>query len=474
MSKEVTNRYGKLLICVLAGIVLWFGLEQLDIGIPLIGGHVFAVFFAVILGFILKPFPMGVIVVLGLVTLSVSGAVTMKESLHGYGDSTVWLVVSAFLIADGVINTGVGRRVALTLIKWFGGTVLGLAYAICGAELILGPVIPSNTARGGGVLAPIVNSVSHALNSFPNEQPNRLGRYLSLVGAHANLITAAMFLTGMAANPLVSKAVFEITGVSFGWGKWALGGLVPGLIGLALLPLYIFKLAKPEIEETKMAQNEARTELKEMGLQLKKEEWVMIGVLVMLVALWSTKAWHGMGTSLVAWIGVCIMLLTRVQSWKQMISNERAWDALMWLGGLLTMANMLKTYGFIDWFVSNVSDQTSGVTGIYIVIVLGIIYFFSMYFFSMLTAHISAMGAAFLAVVFAVTGQPLLGAAIIAYFSCLSGCLTNYSTGPVIIYFGLGYVSTGKWYSTGFFMGLFHITIWFGLGLIWWKLLGWW
>ena len=34
----------------------------------------------------------------------------------------------------------------------------GLGYALCCAELILGPVVPSNTARGGGILAPIVDS----------------------------------------------------------------------------------------------------------------------------------------------------------------------------------------------------------------------------------------------------------------------------------------------------------------------------
>ena len=83
-------------------------------------------------------------------------------------------------------------------------TVTGLGYAICASELILGPLVPSNTARGGGIIAPIVDSISRSLGSEPQKDPEIAGEYLHLVGAHANLITAAMFLTGMAANPIIS------------------------------------------------------------------------------------------------------------------------------------------------------------------------------------------------------------------------------------------------------------------------------
>ena len=96
-------------------------------------------------------------------------------------------------------------------------SITGLGYAICSAELILGPVVPSNTARGGGILAPIVDSISRTLGSSPNNNPQKAGQYLNLVGAHANLITAAMFLTGMAANPLVSRAALEVFEIEFGF-----------------------------------------------------------------------------------------------------------------------------------------------------------------------------------------------------------------------------------------------------------------
>ena len=87
--------------------------------------------------------------------------------------------------------------------------------------------------------------LAEALDSYPNRHPERAGTYLALVGSHANLITAAMFLTGMAVNPMVAQTANAVFGVTFDWGTWALGSLVPGLVGLALLPVFIFLLAKP-------------------------------------------------------------------------------------------------------------------------------------------------------------------------------------------------------------------------------------
>lgn len=60
-----------------------------------------------------------------------------------------------------------------------------------------------------------------------------------LVGAHANLIAAAMYLTGMAANSLVRKAANDVFGIDFGWGTWALGAIVPAVLSFLVLPLLI-------------------------------------------------------------------------------------------------------------------------------------------------------------------------------------------------------------------------------------------
>lgn len=461
---------GKLLLCIALGVIIWLFAGTNEV--PIKAWHIFAVFLAVITSFILRPYPMGMTVLTGLVVLVITQTIEIKEALLGFADSTVWLVVAAFLLAGAMIDTGLGKRIALWLVSKLGKTTKGLAYAICSSEFLLATVMPSNTARGGGIHAPIVNSLAQSLGDSKNH-PERVGQYLSLVGGHANLIAAAMFMTGMAANPLVTKAVGDVYGIEFGWGTWALGSIVPGLVSLLLLPHLIYKLAPPTLSDGRVAQQAAIQQLKEMGA-LSRSEKIMMTVLLLLLLLWTTKFLHGLGTTTVALVAVVILLLTKAQTWQDIIKNELAWDTLVWLGGLLTMANLLLKYGFINWFVDSIQDSVSGFTGLSAILLLGIIYFYSMYAFSMLTAHIATMVAPFLAVCLAASGQPYVAAAVFAYFSCLCGCTTNYSSGPIIIYFGLGYVQAPKWFSVGFVVSIFHMVIWLGVGLPWWKLLGWW
>ena len=473
MAPESLERSAWVKLAVCAAVGFSFRVLGPPSNLPPDAWHILGVFLAVIIGFLLRPLPMGPLVLLGLVVLSADGTVTLEEALSGYGDTTVWLVVAAFLIAGGVVRTGFGRRIALSLVVKLGRSMLGLGYSLCGAELLLGPIVPSNTARGGGILAPIARSLCEALDSHPDTSPQRAGSYLCQVGAHANLIAAAAFMTGMAANPLVSKAARDVFGIDFGWTTWALGSLVPALVGMALLPLVLFRLEKPSLVETLPAQQRAREELKKMG-PWTPEQKAMAAVFAILILLWTTKGVHGMGTSLVAWIGVCLLFLSRAAPWKTMIRNEQAWDTLIWLGGLLAMANALKNHGFVDWFAQEMGHSLGGFKGLAVVAVLALVYFYSMYAFSMLTAHISALATAFFAVALAAGAPPFLTVALLAYFSNLCGCTTNYSSGPIIVYFGLGYVPSNRWFGVGFAVSLFHLAVWFGVGLPWWKLLGWW
>ena len=173
-------------------LVFWFlkPPEELDIN----GYRVFIVFVSVIFSILLQSIPTAVSVLTGLTFSVLTGLMPLKSALKGYSDSTTWLVVIAFLIAGAIINSGLGNRISLLSIYYLGRSITGLGYAICCAELILGPVVPSNTARGGGILAPIVDSISRTLGSSPNSNPRKAGQYLNLVGAHANLILSLIHI----------------------------------------------------------------------------------------------------------------------------------------------------------------------------------------------------------------------------------------------------------------------------------------
>jgi DASS family divalent anion:Na+ symporter len=424
----------------------------------------FSIFFTVIIGLILRPLPMGLLTLLGVFALPTLKLIPIQSALSGYGDSTVWLVLGAYILAHAVIKTGFGGRIALILIKHLGGTPLGLGYAICSSELLLAPFVPSNTARGGGILAPIVNSITKAVGSE---------RYLVTLGAHANLVTSAMFMTAMAANPLISKAASQVFNINFDWGTWALGAIVPGVVSLLLLPHLIIRLEPNVKTDTKNAKIKAINSLNKIG-PWKNTEKIMAFTFFSMLLLWTTKSFHGMSTTLVAWIGVFTLLLTGILNWKNILENSQAWDTFIWLGGLLSLANALKETGFIKWISQIAVNIMPDSQWMIALIAIAIIYFYSMYFFSMLTAHISALIFAFLTFLVSVESPAILTVALLAYFSNLCGCLTHYSTGPVILYFSLGYVEIPRWLRNGFLVSIFHLTVWLCVGFLWWKILGWW
>lgn len=77
-------------------------------------------------------------------------AEAIRWGLSGFSNTTVWLIFGAFMFAMGYEKTGLGRRIALLLVKAMGRKTLTLGYAVATADLILAPFTPSNTARSGG------------------------------------------------------------------------------------------------------------------------------------------------------------------------------------------------------------------------------------------------------------------------------------------------------------------------------------
>jgi DASS family divalent anion:Na+ symporter len=203
-------------------------------------------------------------------------------------------------------------------------------------------------------------------------------------------------------------------------------------------------------------------------------ETLLGGLLAAMVAAWATEPLHGIHSTSVTLLGVAAILVLGVDRWENFIGDRAAWDALIWLGGLVTMANKLNAEGVTKWFADNIGSYVTGLSPAVSAVALALVYFFSMYGFSMMTGHIAALVPPLFAVAAAADCPPLLIVAMISYFSNLCGCLTNYSTGQVVLYFGFGYVTPQRWFGVGLATAAFHLAIWLGVGLPYWKLLGWW
>jgi DASS family divalent anion:Na+ symporter len=144
------------------------------------------------------------------------------------------------------------------------------------------------------------------------------------------------------------------------------------------------------------------------------------------------------------------------------------------MGALVGLADYLSKLGFIPWFAKTMAASIVGIPWLQAFIVLTVVYLYAHYAFASLTAHITAMYPAFIAVAVAAGAPPYLVALALAFMSNLCMSLTHYAAGPSPIYFGAGYVDQNTWWRLGFMVSVINLIIWVGLGSMWWKVLGLW
>lgn len=460
------------LVPLMIGAIIWF--VPPPEGVEPNAWHLFAIFVATIIGIIAKPLPMGAVAIISIMVTAGTYTLPIGTALSGFGNTVIWLIVLAFFISRGFIKTGLGARIAYLFMAVLGKKSLGLSYGLVASDLVLAPAIPSNTARAGGVVFPILVSIAKAYGSNSDDGTNRkLGAFLTKAAFQGTLITSAMFLTAMAANPLAAELA-GAQGVEITWGGWALAALIPGVVSLIFIPLLIYKIYPPEITETPVASRIAKGKLAEMG-PMKTSEWIMLATFFLLLVLWIFGPNQlGMNATTAALVGLAVLLVTKVLSWTDVLNERGAWDTLVWFAALVMMATQLNTLGLIPWFSGHMSSVVDGYGWVAAFLMLSLVYFYSHYFFASNTAHVSAMYAPFLAVAIVAGTPPLLAALVLAFFSNLFSSMTHYGTGPAPVLFGSGYVPMADWWRIGFVISIINIIIWLGIGGIWWKILGLW
>lgn len=427
-------------------------------------------FAATIAGLILQPIAGGALVLIAVTLSAILGGLTIQKALSGYSDPVVWLVLSAFFISHALLKTGLARRIALLFVRLFGRTSLGVCYALGFTDLVLAAIIPSSGARSGGVVLPIARSVAELYGSKPGETASRLGSFL-MVGVYQSIcVVSATLLTAQASNALAARMSAQFLHYPITWGSWFRAGIVPGLVSLAVVPWFVYKLYPPSVRETPEAAGFARAELAAMG-RMGRDELIVCGVFVSVCGLW---VFSKLDASVPALLGSGVLLVTGVLKWGELMADRVAWDVFIWYGGLFEMARALGEAGVSQAFASGVSSSLAGFSVATLFTVALLVYFYSHYGFASITAHTLALYPAFCTVMLSRGVPPGLAAFSLACFGNLCAALTNYGTTPAPMFFAQGYVSFGAWWRIGFLTSLLTLLIWGTVGFGWWKLIGIW
>jgi len=447
-------------------------------GLSLNAWRYFALFTTVITALITEPIAPAIIGMGGVIVAAALGLVregpaqSAQWALSGFGNATVWLIFAGYMFTLGYTETGLGKRIALHLVRLLGHRTLGLGYAVALADLALAPFTASATARSAGTVFPIVRQIPELYASRPDDgTARRLGAYVLYSALATSFVTSSMFVTALAPNTLALTVMRQVAGVTVTWFDWFVGFAPVGVTLLAVVPLLIYTIYPPEIRTAPEAPRWASDQLRSMGSMTRKELTLLVLVCSAL-ALW-IGATDRIDPAMTAMFVVLLMVAFNVVSWNDVIGHAQAWNVLVWFATMVTLAGGLGETRFLEWIARSMAPTLESF-GLYaaIISVVGA-YFFLHYFFASITAHAASLLPVFIGMAVMIPGlSPTRWALLLAYPLGLMGVLTTYTAGHNPIYYGSGYISRQAFWGLGLVLGVFYLVTYLAIVVPWLSYLG--
>ncbi|WP_294951693.1 DASS family sodium-coupled anion symporter [Sulfurovum sp.] len=461
--KKTIQKHWQQFAVLILGLILWY--LPTPTGLETQAWHLFVIFISAIFAVIINAMPIFTSSILALAAVVLTGTLTTKQAYSGFSEDFILLIIVAFLIARGVIKSGLGKRIAFLIIRKFGTSSLKLGYSIVAADMFISPAFPSNTARSG-VLFPIVNALAADSGSKVSDgSRKKIGSFLMMTSMAGLTLSSTLWLTAMAANPAGAKMAKEV-GIDISYGSWALAASVPVLILYFLVPWVIFKLYPPEIKETPEAPQIAQEALEKMG-PVHKNEWIMAGTFIGMVLLWVMSGSWGLDKTAVAFLGLGILMLTNIFTLEDLRGEGNALGTLVWFAILYAMSKYLNELGFMGWVGEHISASVEGFSWpvVYVSLIVG--YVLIHYFFVSQTAQMLALFSVFLGVAMKAGVPAELMAFMLLFATNFNAVITPQGSSANVIYTGSGYIEAGEVYKVGGIVTALNTLVFLTVGTAW-------
>jgi DASS family divalent anion:Na+ symporter len=465
MSTAATSFRKQLLQAVPFVLALGIWFWPIPTGLTKEAWHLFAIFAAAIIAVILNSFPLLTASLLAVSAAVLTRTVDPAKAFAGFANQSVLLVVVAFLVANAVVKSGLGRRISLLVVSIFGRSTLGLGYSIFLTDAMIAPAFPSNTARGG-VLYPIILSLAQNSGSLPDDEKNRrMGGYLMFCGMASLSVSSALWLTATSGNPI---AVLLATpyGVKITFGSWMLAASVPVLTMIALLPLVLYKLFPPAVTETPDAPKAAQAALRSMG-RLTRDEWIVTVAFAFMVTGWVMAGTLNLSLAAVAFAGLGVLLAANVLTLDDINLQGGTLVTFIWLAVLFAMSGQLNELGFMGFVGGRLTSLLGGIAWPMTYVILLVLYVLMHYMFVSQTAQVLALFDVFLGVgVKTGVPAPLIAFALLfasSYFSTI----TPQGGSQNVIFVGSNYLTQAELYRLGLLTTVFCMLVFLVIGTPW-------
>jgi di/tricarboxylate transporter len=176
-----------------------------------------------LVGNILRP---DIVALLLLLALGLSGILTPQETFSGFSRSAVIIMISAFILAEGLRRTGVTERLGNFILRLFGNGELSLIFGVMSAGALLSLFM--NNIAAASLLFPALSGVARRSGISPSRllMPLAFG---TILGGMATLLTTT--------NIIVSGLLRDERLPGFGLLDFLPAGLPLALAGISFMVL---------------------------------------------------------------------------------------------------------------------------------------------------------------------------------------------------------------------------------------------
>ncbi len=444
-------------------LLMWFA--PVPAALHVEAWRLFIIFMSTIALIMLGLMPIFTAAIIALAFGILSGTLDPAAAYNGFDESFILLIVAAFLVARGVVKSGLGKRIALLIIRKFGHSTLGLGYSMMATDLLIAPAFPSNTARSG-VLFPIVHALSSDSGSkVADGTRKKAGAYLMMNSMAGIAISSSLWLTAMAANPLGAAMAAQM-GVQITFGFWFLAAIVPVLVTFALIPWVLYRIFPPELQSTPHAPEMAQQELERMG-PLHKNEWITGITFISMVLLWAFSDMLSLDKTAIAFGGLGVLMLANIFTMEDMKSQGETLSTFIWFAILYAISSELNRLGFMTFIGESIASELHGLSWQSVYVILITLYVLIHYLFVSQTAHMLALFGIFLHVGIDAGVPPELLALMLLFATNFNSVITPQGSSANVLFAGSGYLEAGEIYRYGGAVTLLNTLVFLSVGTGW-------
>lgn len=268
-----------------------------------------------------------------------------------FSGSTVWTVVAVIALAFGIKKSGLFNRIALMVLDLFPGSYKGSVAGIMAAGTVIGPFIPSTTAKAA-ILMPLAETAGKALGYKKGDKP--MAGFFVATYMITQYLSAA-FMTGAVLVYIIIGFLPTDEQASWQWVSWFQATLPWFIIGWVLTYFAVTIMGKPEGGNVKLAKEESPIHQQRMSLgKMSHDEKVALLFLAIAFIGWVVGPMFDIDAGVWSFFVLGLMLVFGLMSGEEFMQAV-PWSTIFFVGAIFSLAGLISSTGVATWFASLVA-----------------------------------------------------------------------------------------------------------------------